>query len=109
MPILASRGFTTLFYTNLAFARKTETLGSLYSYVLLIPAAKSKNQVMHEQKFKDLLSSTWQVSVERRVLDFESEVMRGRVLFPLGITFCHWIFSPSKSSDANVGIIANFV
>ena len=29
------------------------------------------------QKFKDLLSSTCQVSVERRVFDLESEVMRG--------------------------------
>ena len=36
----------------------------------------SKNHV-HEQKFKDILSSTWQVSVERIVLDLESEVMRG--------------------------------
>ena len=31
----------------------------------------------HEQKFKNLLSSKCQVSVERRVLDLESEVMRG--------------------------------
>ena len=37
----------------------------------------SKYQVVHEQKFKDLLSSTCQVSVERRVLDLEYEVMRG--------------------------------
>ena len=21
------------------------------------------------------------------------EIMRGRVLFPLGVTFCHWIFA----------------
>ena len=36
--------------------------------------SKSKYQVVHEQKFKDLLSSTCQVSVERSMLDFESEV-----------------------------------
>ena len=33
--------------------------------------------MVHEQKFKDLLSSTCQISVERIVLDLESEVMRG--------------------------------
>ena len=32
---------------------------------------------MHEEKLKDLLSSTCQVSPERIVLDLESEVMRG--------------------------------
>ena len=61
------------------FACKTETLGSIYCHVLLIPlkSSKSKYQVVHEQQFKDLLSSTCQVSVEMRVLDLESEVMRG--------------------------------
>ena len=38
---------------------------------------KSKYQAVHEQKFKDLLSSTCQVSPERIVLDLKSEVMRG--------------------------------
>ena len=49
----------------------TETLGSLYSYALLIllKSSKSKHQVVHEQKFKDLLSSPCQVSVERIVLN----------------------------------------
>ena len=63
-------------YTNLAFACKTEILSSLYSHALLIltKSSKSKHQVVHEQKFKDLLSSTCQVSVERSMLDFESEV-----------------------------------
>ena len=42
-----------------------------------LKSSKSKDQVVHEQKFKDLLSSTCQVSVERIVLDFESEAMRG--------------------------------
>ena len=48
------------FWANLTFACKTETLGSLYSHALLILTkwCKSKNQVMHEQKFKDLLSIT---------------------------------------------------
>ena len=63
-------------YTNLTFACKTETLGSLYIHSLLIPlkSSKSKYQVVHEQKFKDLLSSTCQVSVERSMLDLGSEV-----------------------------------
>ena len=33
-----------------------------------------QNQVVHEQKLKDLLSSTCQISSEKRVLDLESEV-----------------------------------
>ena len=67
---------TYLFRTNLAFACKTETLGSLYGRALLIltKSSKSKNQVVHEQKFKALLTSTCQGSVERRVLGLESEV-----------------------------------
>ena len=58
-------------YTNLAFACKTETLCSLYTHDLLIPlkSSKSKYQVVNEQKFKDHLSSTCQVSVERSMLD----------------------------------------
>ena len=40
---------------------------------------------MHEQKFKDLLSSTCQVSIERIVLDLESEAMRGLGSFPTGV------------------------
>ena len=90
------------FYTNLTPAYKTETLGSLYSHALLIPtkSSKSKYQVVHEQKFKDLLSSTCLTSSERRVLDLESEVMRG----PGSLEF-----SRCKASDANIGIIANFV
>ena len=40
---------------NWAFACKPETLDSLHSDALLISikSSKSKNQVMHEQKFKD--------------------------------------------------------
>ena len=36
---------------------------------------------------------------------------RSVVLFLLGVAFCFWIFlfSHSKASDANIGIIANFV
>ena len=63
-------------YINLALACKTETLSSLYIHVLLIltKSSKSKHQVVHEQKFKDLLSSTCQVSVERSMLDLGSQV-----------------------------------
>ena len=39
---------------------------------------------MHEQKFKDLQSSTCPVSVGRIVLDLESEVMRGPGSIPTG-------------------------
>ena len=54
-PLIASKSKsnTILLYTNWTFACKTETLGSLYSHALLIPlkSAKSKYQVVHEQKF----------------------------------------------------------
>ena len=40
--------------------------------------------MVHEQKFKDLLSSTCQVGVERIVLDLESEVMGGLGSIPTG-------------------------
>ena len=64
------------FWANLAFTCETETLGSLYSHALLIltKSSKSKNQVMHEQEFKDPLSSTCQVSSESSLLYLESEV-----------------------------------
>ena len=69
-------------WTNLAFACKTGTLGSLYSHALLIQTKSSKSKFdvhvqiskVHEQIFKDLLSSTCQISSERRVLNLESEV-----------------------------------
>ena len=73
-------------FLNLTFAWNTEILGSLYSHALSIPlkSSKSKYQVVHEQKFKYLLSSTRQVSVERIVLDLESEIMRGLGSIPTG-------------------------
>ena len=45
-----------------------------YSHALLIltGSSKSKNQVVHEQKFKDLPSSKCPVSVERSMLDMET-------------------------------------
>ena len=57
--------------------------------------AKSK---YHEQKFKDLLSSTCQVSVERIVLDLESEVVRDPGSIPTGgnilsLNFFHVVFT----------------
>ena len=36
--------------------------------MILTKSSKFKNQVVHEQKFKDSLSSTCQVNSERRVL-----------------------------------------
>ena len=52
-------------YTNLTFACDAETLGSLYSHAVLTltESTKSKNQVVHEQMFKDLPSSKCPVSV----------------------------------------------
>ena len=41
---------------------------------MLTESSKSKNQVVYEQKFKDLLSSIYRVSPEKIVLDLESEV-----------------------------------
>ena len=63
-------------YPSKYWTCKTDTLSSLYSHALLIltESSKSKHQVVHEQKFKDLLSSTWQVSTERSMLDLEWEV-----------------------------------
>ena len=54
----------------------TETLGSLYSHALLIltGSSKSKNQVVHEQMFKDLPSSKCPVSVERSMFNLKSDV-----------------------------------
>ena len=40
--------------------------------------------MVHEQRFKDLFSSTCQVSVERIVLNLESEVMRNPGSIPIG-------------------------
>ena len=101
------------FWAKWASACNTETLGSLYSHGLLIPikSSKSKNQVMHEQKFKDPLTNTCPLSSERRALDSEWEVHE-RPEF-----YLHWgniatdffLFSCSKASDANIGITTNFV
>ena len=49
-----------------AMDRQSSTIDSYTS--------KSKIQVVYEQKFKDPLSSTCQISLERRVLDLESDV-----------------------------------
>ena len=64
------------FWATWKFIFKSETLGSLYSHALLILTytSESKNQEVHEQKFKDPLSRTCQISPERRELDLESEV-----------------------------------
>ena len=109
MPLLASEAF----WTNLAFTCKTGTLGPLYSHALLIltKSSKSKNQVVHEQKFKDLLSRTCLTRSGRRVLDLETEVMRGLGSMPTGgniLSFEFFCFFYSKASDANIGIIAKF-
>ena len=98
------------FYTNLTFACKTETLGSLYSHALLIltKSSKSKHQVVHEQMFKDVLSSICQVSVETSMLDLAWRVQGFNTHWG-NILLLDFLFSRSKASDANISIIANFV
>ena len=84
------------FLTKLTSPCKTGSLGPLYIHALLIltESSKSKNQVEHEQKFKELLSSTCQVSPERtwNVGLGIRDLYKVQVLFPLGVTFYHWIF-----------------
>ena len=62
--------------SDLAILCKLRFELTLYTHALLILTytSKSKDQVVHEQKFKDPLSSTCQVSIERIVLDLESGV-----------------------------------
>ena len=98
-----------LLKSNLTFACKTETLFSIYSHALLIllKSFKSKYQVVHAQKFKDLLSRTCQVNVERIVLDLESEGMRGLGSILTGgniLSLEFFLFSRSKGKNANIGI-----
>ena len=61
--------------------------------------------MVDEKKF-----STCQVSPERIVLNLESEVMRDPGSVPTGGNIFHWIFlfSCSKASAANIGIIVHF-
>ena len=56
---------------------------------------------------KDPLSSTSQVSSERRVTDLESEVP-GPILIRGNILFMDFLFSCSKASDANIANFVNF-
>ena len=65
--------------------------------------------MVHEQKFKDLLSSICQVNPKRILLDLESEVMRGLGSIPIGgniLLLDLFLFSRCKTSDANIGLIA---
>ena len=56
--------------------------------------------MVHEQKFKDLLRSTCQVSVERIVLDLESEVMRGPSSISTRVTFFSKFYNPNLHNIA---------
>ena len=76
--------------------------------MILIKSSKSKNQVVHEEKFKDLLSSTYQVSPERIVFDLELEVQVFNTHWG-NILLLEFLFSCCKASDTNIGIITNFV
>ena len=68
------------------------------------------NHPIPKQKLKDL-SSTYLTSSERRLLDLESEVMRGPDSIPTGgsILSLDFLFSRSKDKNANIGIFVVFV
>ena len=96
----------------MAFACKNETLDSLYNHARLIltKSSKSKIQVVYEQRFKDHLSSTRQVGVEKRELELESEGMKclGSILTGGNIFSQDFLFSHSEVPNTNIGIITNF-
>ena len=73
----------------------TGHLGSVYSHALLILTytSKSKNQVVHEQKFKDPVSGICQISPEMIVLDLESEVHQRPRLYPTRGNFITIIYT----------------
>ena len=56
--------------------------------------------MVHEQKFKDVLSSKCQVSVERVVLDLESEAMRGLGSIPTGGNIFSKFYNPNLHNIA---------
>ena len=59
--------------------------------------------MVHEQKFKDLPSSTCLTSSERIVSDLESEVMRGQGSIPTGgniLSLNFFLFLHSKDENA---------
>ena len=95
---------------NRVFSNSTETLGSLHSQALLIltKSSKSKNHVVHEHKFKDLLSNVVKI-VQKGECWTWNQRSSGSIL--TGVTFCYWniLFSHSTASDANILIIAKFV
>ena len=73
----------------------------LHSFKLLILTKSSKNQVVHKQKFKDVLSSTSQISVRRRVLDLEWWA----VSIPTWVIFCFKFYNPDLHNIAISDII----
>ena len=83
---------------------------TLYSHTLLIltESSKSKNQVVHGQMFKDLPSSKCPVSEEKSMLDMKT-LASGSIPTRGNISLLNLLFSHSKTSDTNIGIIANFV
>ena len=103
------------FWTNLTFFFvRLKILDFLHSHALLIltKSSKSKNQVVHEQKFKNLLSSTYLTNSEKIVFDLESEVMRGLGFIPTGgniLSMDFFLFSSCEEKYANIGIFVYFV
>ena len=87
------------FWANWTFACKTETLGSLCSHVLLIPTkwSKSKNQARLAQKGECYTRN------HRFIRSQGSSFTRGNILS------LDFLFSHSKGSDVNIGIIGNIM
>ena len=115
MPILASE---PLLRENKKIQWQNVTTSGdktwVYSHALLIPtkSSKSKNHVIHEQELKDTLIRTCPISLEVQCWTWNQRFIRGLGSIPtrgniLPLDF--FLFSHSKASDANIGIIANYV
>ena len=97
-------------YTNLAFACKTETLGSLYSHALLIPLNHQSPNIKCCMNRSLKISQVALAKREERGACWTwDQRSSGSIL--IGVTFCNWIFlfSRSKTSDANIDNIESFV
>ena len=63
---------------------------------------------MYKETTVSVLQANAKDNLQRRVLDLESEVL-GSILTGGNISSLELLLSRSKDSDANTGIVANFV
>ena len=96
------------FWTNLAFTCKTETLGYLYSHALLIPT-KSKNQWFMNRSLK--ISQVANARLTQKGECWNQRLIRGQVQYWGRGNIFHriFLFSFSKTSDSDIGILPNSV